>query len=43
MSKVLNVEQYLKQHPNWEFELKELRNLFLSYEIEEGIKWGAPV
>ncbi len=43
MSKVLNVEQYLKQHPNWEFELKELRNLFLSFEIEEGIKWGAPV
>jgi len=43
MSKAINVEDYIEQHPKWGRELGELRNLFLSYELEEDIKWGRPV
>lgn len=43
MAKAENVDQYLGNHPNWKKELSELRRLFLSYDLEEGIKWGGPV
>lgn len=43
MAKAINVEQYIEQHPKWHQELSELRNLFLSYDLEEGIRWGGPV
>ena len=37
------VEQYIIGHPNWEKELKQLRELLFSTELQEEIKWGAPV
>jgi len=43
MAKVNTVEEYFEKHSKWQKELAELRKLFLSYELEEGIKWGAPV
>ncbi len=43
MAKAENVDQYLENHPNWAKELGELRRLFLSYDLGEGIKWGGPV
>jgi uncharacterized protein YdeI (YjbR/CyaY-like superfamily) len=43
MSKVNSVEEFLERNPRWNRELDQLRNLFLSYNFEEGIKWGSPV
>ena len=43
MSKAETVDQYIEKHPAWSKELKELRNFMLSYNLEEGIKWGGPV
>lgn len=42
MDKTVSVEHYLEKHSQWGRELEKLRNLFLSYELQEGIKWGAP-
>jgi len=43
MEKAENVDQYIEQHPGWSNELSQLRKFFLSYDLEETIKWGAPV
>ncbi len=43
MSKVTSADEYIEQHPQWKKELTALRNLFLSYPLEETIKWGSPV
>lgn len=37
------VEDYIISHPVWEEELNQLRNLLVSTELKEEIKWGAPV
>lgn len=38
-----NVDQYIVNHPNWEEELKKLRQMVNSTALEETIKWGGPV
>ena len=38
-----NVDQYITNHPNWESEIRELREMILSTGLEETIKWGSPV
>lgn len=43
MARAITVDQYLEQHPSWKKELEDLRSLFLSYPLEERIKWGGPV
>ncbi|HSP40393.1 MAG TPA: YdeI/OmpD-associated family protein [Gillisia sp.] len=43
MAKAVTVEQYIEQHRKWARELSKLRDLLLSYDLEEGIKWGGPV
>lgn len=43
MGKIESVDQYLESHPKWKKELTALREVFLSYNLEETIKWGAPV
>lgn len=43
MTKAVTVDQYIEKHPNWSKELIELREFFLTYKLEETIKWGAPV
>ena len=40
MDKVL---AYINKKPEWELALKQLRNVVLSCDLEETIKWGAPV
>ncbi len=40
---VQTAEEYITAHPHWEKELRELREMILSTEVEETIKWGAPV
>lgn len=40
---VKSVEEYIGGHPGWENELRELREMILSTEVDETIKWGAPV
>lgn len=40
---VKSVEEYIATHPSWEKQLNELRELLLNTELEETIKWGAPV
>lgn len=40
---VKSVEQYIKTHPTWEKELLSLREVLQNTELEECIKWGAPV
>ena len=36
-------EEYIAAHPAWEEELRKLREMILSMDVEETIKWGAPV
>ena len=38
-----SAEEYIAAHPSWEKELQELREMILSTDVEETIKWGAPV
>lgn len=38
-----NVDQYIVNHPNWEEELKQLREIVNSTGLEETVKWGGPV
>lgn len=38
-----NVDQYITNHPNWESEIRELREMIISTGLEETIKWGSPV
>lgn len=40
---VKSVEEYIAAHPEWENELMELREMILTTDVEETIKWGAPV
>ncbi|WP_373059233.1 YdeI family protein [Zunongwangia sp. H14] len=39
---VKSAEQYIEVHKKWQEELKALREMLLSTELEETIKWGAP-
>ncbi|MDT0644702.1 YdeI/OmpD-associated family protein [Zunongwangia sp. F363] len=38
-----SAEQYIEVHEKWQEELHVLREMMLSTELEETIKWGAPV
>lgn len=40
---VKSVEQYIETHPTWEEEMRSLREILLTTELQECIKWGAPV
>jgi uncharacterized protein YdeI (YjbR/CyaY-like superfamily) len=40
---VQTAEEYISTHPKWGKELRELRTMILSTEVEETIKWGVPV
>ncbi len=40
---VKSAEQYIETHPSWEKELESLRAIMQNTELEECIKWGAPV
>ena len=40
---VKSVDQYIETHPSWEQELLFLREILQNTELEECIKWGAPV
>ncbi|MEO2059083.1 MAG: DUF1801 domain-containing protein [Mesonia sp.] len=35
-------EEYIEKHQKWKEELQQLRELLLSTELKETIKWGAP-
>ncbi len=37
------VDEYIKRHQQWAEALSELRNIIRGKELEETIKWGAPV
>lgn len=43
MKKITSVEEYIEQHPYFKNELEILRNLIISTELEETIKWSSPV
>lgn len=43
MAAVTNVEEYLARHEKWRGELNQLREIMLSFNLEETIKWGCPV
>lgn len=43
MAKPENAAQYIEQHSQWKNELERLRSILLSFDLEEIIKWGAPV
>jgi uncharacterized protein YdeI (YjbR/CyaY-like superfamily) len=38
-----NTEEYLDNHPEWQECLMLLRDVLLELDVEEEIKWGAPV
>ncbi|MFZ0490545.1 MAG: DUF1801 domain-containing protein, partial [Salegentibacter sp.] len=40
---VKNAEEYIAKHQKWDEELNILREMLLSTELGESIKWGAPV
>lgn len=42
MKRFDSVDAYIKGHPDWSKELTRLREIFLSTELEETVKWGAP-
>ena len=39
---VKSFEEYAEKHQKWKEQLQQLRELLLSTELEETIKWGAP-
>ena len=43
MQRSNSVEEYIQKHPQWTIELSLLRKLMLNAQLEETIKWGAPV
>src|SRR5690606_18674907 len=43
MAKAETVDQYIGKHPFWSKELNLLRELLLSYKLDEAMKWGGPV
>lgn len=42
MKKVSSVDEYIENHPNFSNQLIALRQLLISTELEEQIKWNAP-
>ncbi|WP_324721321.1 YdeI/OmpD-associated family protein [Salinimicrobium sp. HB62] len=40
---IQSAEEYIAAHPGWEEELTKLREMILGTDVEETIKWGAPV
>jgi len=43
LKKVISIEEYIELHPKWSALLCELRNILLTTELEENIKWNSPV
>ncbi|WP_411768017.1 YdeI/OmpD-associated family protein [Winogradskyella sp. A3E31] len=43
MKKVSSVEDYIEKNKHWQKELELLRDIILKTELNESIKWGAPV
>jgi len=43
MKKVYSVEEYLETNWHWQKELETLRSIVLKTELNEAIKWSAPV
>lgn len=43
MLKSKNVEDYIEERSHWKAQLNQLRAILLSTELEETIKWGAPI
>ena len=43
MKKVNSVEEYIEVHDSWSEALALLRNIIVSTELEETLKWNAPV
>ena len=43
MDKVKNVDDYMSRHQQWADELALLRDILNATELEETIKWGAPI
>jgi uncharacterized protein YdeI (YjbR/CyaY-like superfamily) len=37
------VDEYLDNSNKWHVELKKLRNIFLSCDLDEELKWGSPI
>ena len=42
MNRASTVDEYIVKSPEWQEELILLRNILLSTELEEGVKWGGP-
>ncbi len=42
MHRAKSVEEYIKNHPQWDTALKKLRKILTSTELEETVKWGGP-
>ncbi|MUP46439.1 hypothetical protein E0K83_11895 [Gramella sp. BOM4] len=40
---VKSLEEYLDRHPNWQEQLRQLHEMLLTTELQQEIKWGAPV
>lgn len=43
MAAVKTVDEYIARHEPWQELLLQLRDILLSTELEETVKWGAPV
>ena len=43
MKRFQSVDEYIKGHASWSEELDVMRNLLLTTELEETVKWGAPI
>lgn len=42
MKRAKSVDEYIADATNWQTELKRLREILLSTDLEEDVKWGAP-
>ena len=43
MKKVFSVDEYILSYPKFEGALKALREIIISLDFEENIKWNMPV
>jgi uncharacterized protein YdeI (YjbR/CyaY-like superfamily) len=43
MQKEINIESYIAKHLNWKDALLLLQEILRSFELDETIKWDAPV
>ncbi|SFD20741.1 YdeI/OmpD-associated family protein [Algibacter pectinivorans] len=43
MKKIYSVEEYIEEHSNFSAALRLLRTLILATQVEEAIKWNAPI